>query len=303
MKLDRLLSIIMMLINNDVVTAKDLADKFEVSIRTIYRDIEVLSASGIPVVSFQGVNGGFGIIEGFKIDKALLNIKDIDSITAMLKGISTIFIDKKHEDTLNKMQNLSSSENNKALIMDFNNWDYSGLIKGTINSIRTAIESNNVVKFTYINASGENLLRHVEPLTLILKYNSWYLYGVCRNKKDYRLFKVSRIRDFEIIEDKYSIDKEKVKEPNFHWGNNWNNNFIDLELKFSSNTAANALDLFYGGQVNFNDEGSMIIKLNCPEDDWIYSTILSFGKNVEILNPPHLKSIIKEKAKEIYNLY
>lgn len=303
MKLDRLLSIIMMLINNDIVTAKDLADKFDVSIRTIYRDIEILSTSGIPVVSFQGINGGFGIIEGFKIDKALLNIKDIDSLTAMLKGISTIFVDRKYDDILNKIQSLSSSKDNTALIMDFDSWDYNGLIKETINSIRTAIESSKIIKFNYINASGENLLRNVEPLTLILKYNTWYLYGFCRNKNDYRLFKVSRIRDFEITENIYKFDKEKVVDSKFQWKIDENNNFIDLELKFTSNAVANALDLFYGGKVSFNDDRSMIIKLNCPEGDWIYSTILSFGKNVEILNPPHLKSIIKQKAKEIYDLY
>ncbi|MBE6067677.1 MAG: YafY family transcriptional regulator [Clostridium lundense] len=302
MKLDRLLSITMMLINNDIIPAKDLADKFQVSIRTIYRDIEILGTAGIPVISYQGINGGFGIMEGFKIEKGFLSTQDIDSLTAALKGISTIFQNRKYDDTLNKIQNLSSNKNNAALIMEFDNWDYHGLIKNTLNLIQTAIEKNKVIKFNYTNSSGENLSRNVEPITLILKYNTWYLYGFCRVKNDCRLFKISRIRTLEITDEACSFKKEKIEEPKFHGELNVNN-FIDLELKFNSNVAANALDLFYGGDVSFNDDGTMIVKVHCPEGEWIYSTILSFGKNIEILNPAHLKCIIKEKAKEIYNLY
>ncbi|MDF2592582.1 MAG: transcriptional regulator [Clostridia bacterium] len=302
MKLDRLLAITMMLINNDIVPAKDLADKFEVSIRTIYRDIEILGAAGIPVISYQGINGGFGIMEGFKIEKGFLSTQDIDSLTATLKGISTIFQDRKYDDTLNKIQNLSSNKNNAALIMDFDNWDYHGLIKNTLSLIQTAIEKNKIIKFNYINSSGENLLRNVEPITLILKYNTWYLYGFCSVKKDFRLFRLSRIRALEITDKTCSFEKEKIEEPKFH-GEVEVNNFIDLELKFNSNAAAKALDLFYGADISFNNDRNMIVKAHCPEGEWIYSTILSFGKNVEVLNPPHIKAIIKQKAKEIYNLY
>jgi predicted DNA-binding transcriptional regulator YafY len=302
-KLDRLLSITMMLINNDIVTAKDLADKFEVSIRTIYRDIEVLGAAGIPVISYQGINGGFGIMEGFKIERGLLNDKDIDSLTAILKGISTIFGDRKYDDTLNKIQNLSTNKNNDALIMDFNNWDYHGFIKNALNSIRSAIERCKIIKFNYTNASGENLSRVVEPLTLVLKYNTWYLYAFCRNKSDYRLFKVSRIRGLEMTEEAFSFDKERIEEFKFQWELDGKDNFIDLELKFSSNVSAKALDLFNGGNISFNNDGTLIVRGHFPEDEWIYSTILSFGKSVEVLNPPHIKSIIKQKAKEIFDLY
>lgn len=303
MKLDRLLSITMMLINNDIVTAKDLADKFEVSIRTIYRDIEVLCAAGIPVISYQGINGGFGIMEGFKIDKGLLNAKDIDSLTAILKGISTIFEDRKYDDTLNKIQPLSSSKNNSTLIMDFGNWDYHSFTKNTIKSIGTAIERNKIIKFQYTNASGENILRIVEPLTLIMKYNAWYLYGFCRIKSDYRLFKVTRIRDLEITEEASSLHKEKIEEFKFQSEFEDKDNFIDLELKFNSKVSANALDLFNGEDINFNDDGSLTVKVHCHETEWIYSTILSFGKNVEVINPPHIKNNIKQKAKEIFDLY
>jgi len=242
-------------------------------------------------------------MEGFKIEKGLLSVRDIDSLTAILKGISTIFEDRKYDDTLNKIQNLSTNKNNAALIMDFNNWDYHGFIKNTLNSLSSAIESCKIIKFNYTNSSGENLSRDAEPLTLVLKYNTWYLHAFCRNKSDYRLFKVSRIRDLKVTEEAFSFQKEKLEESKFHWKLDVNNNFIDIELKFSSKVSAKALDLFNGGDISFNNDGSLIVKGRFLEDEWIYSTILSFGKSVEVVNPPHIRIIIKQKAKEIFDLY
>lgn len=303
MKLDRLLAITMMLINNDIVTAKDLADKFEVSIRTIYRDLEILGTAGIPVISYQGVNGGFGIMEGFKIEKGLLNNHDIESISAILKGMSSIFDDKSYDYTLDKIKTFSLTKDKTNLIMDFKTRDNEDNIKKILKLIREGIESKKVISFTYTNTSGEKLSRSVEPLTLVLKYNNWYLYAFCRNKNDYRIFKVSRIRDLILTEEICNVSRDKIDELNFDINLDKKINFNLVELKFNPKVSAKALDAFRKGEISYSEDGYLIIKEICPEVEGFFNRILSFGREVEIIAPPHLRSIIKQKAKEIFDMY
>jgi len=305
MKLDRLLSITLMLVNNDIVTAKELAGKFEVSIRTIYRDIDILGAAGIPIISYQGINGGFGIMEGFKIEKGLLNTQDIDSLTAILKGLSTIFDDKNYDDTLNKLHVVSSNKNKSNLIIDLNTkgWGYYDAVKKNINSIRKAINSNKIITFTYTYSSGEKMSRNVEPLTLALKHNNWYFYAFCRNTNEYSTFKVSRIRDLVITDETCKVDREKKEELNFDGEAKKEIDYIFLELKFSPGVSAIAMDIFSGGDVSYSEDGSMIVKGHFPEVEGLYHRILSFGKELEVVNPPGVRNIIKQKAKEIFELY
>lgn len=303
MKLDRLLAITMMLINNDIVTAKDLADKFEVSIRTIYRDLEILGTAGIPVISYQGVNGGFGIMEGFKIEKGLLNNHDIESISAILKGMSSIFDDKSYDYTLDKIKTFSLTKDKTNLIMDFKTRDNEDNIKKILKLIREGIESKKVISFTYTNTSGEKLSRSAEPLTLVLKYNNWYLYAFCRNKNDYRIFKVSRIRDLILTEEICNVSRDKIDELNFDINLDKKINFNLVELKFNPKVSAKALDAFRKGEISYSEDGYLIIKEICPEVEGFFNRILSFGREVEIIAPPHLRSIIKQKAKEIFDMY
>lgn len=302
MKLSRLLAITIMLLNNEVVSAKELADKFEVSVRTIYRDIDAIAEAGIPVVSYQGSSGGFGIMEGFKIDKRLLGSYDIESITSVLKGVASIFDDKSYEETLDKLKGLSKEE--KSIVMDFSNWGSTSNYKERLKLIKGAILDKKIIKFSYINIKGDSTNRDVYPITLVLKFNSWYIYGYCRLRKDFRLFKLSRIRNLSIKEESFGIDNSQIKKLEFSFEGSSNIELMDVELKFSKFSASKAMDFFFEEEVKVNEDGAITIKLySQPKDQWLYSTILCFGKDVEVIKPKELRRIIKEKAKEIYNIY
>lgn len=301
MKLERLLSITFMLLNKDIVSAGELAGKFQVSQRTIYRDIEAICAAGIPVISYQGSNGGYGIMEGYKIDKRFLRAYDVESIVTVLKGVASIFDDEKYNETLDTFKGISQSDESEKLVIDFGGGN---IYRQLLNDIRMAIAENKVVAFSYTNTKGNTEHRLVEPLTIVLKYGSWYLYGFCRVRRDFRIFRLSRMHDFHIKQESFVMEKEKVKELQFSFVDDDNIEYIDIELRFASKALARAFDIFYAEEKVFNEDETVTIKLyNHPKDQWIYNTILSFADEVEVIYPEDLRKTIKEKAKKIYNLY
>jgi predicted DNA-binding transcriptional regulator YafY len=302
-KLDRLLAITMLLLNNEMITAKELSEKFEVSVRTIYRDVDAICAAGIPIVSYQGNSGGFSIMDGFKIDKRLLSSYDVESLIVVLRGVSSIFKNNKYEGTLSVLEGLNNKIDKQSLMLDFTSWSPISATSSLLNKLRTAIDDYKVINFNYTNGNGENSYREVEPITLLLKSGYWYLHGYCKTRSDCRLFKLSRMRNLNLTDEKFILEKSKIKEIRYYWEDNHEVKLIDLELKFSSKVCARAMDYFFSDDMNFTEHGSLIIKICYPEDEWIYSTLLSFGSDVEVIKPTHLREIIKSKATEIIALY
>lgn len=309
MKLDRLLAITMMLINRKKISAKELADHFEVSVRTILRDLETINQAGIPVVSYQGANGGFGIIEEYKIDRNVLTPDEVISIVIALKGVSTTLEDRKIKDTLEKMKTLIPGHQNEMnrrgnqLIIDFSPWGSSKAQKDRLNIVRRAIEDSKLLSFYYTNTQGISSQREVEPTSLSFKGYSWYLHGYCREKKGFRIFRLSRIKKLTIEDQGFTPREEIPNETGWVADTSNNRNSVDLVLRFTPRVRYRVEDFFDEEQVTLQQDGTMIVKVSWPEDDWVYGTILSYGEDVEVLEPPHIREIIKEKAKGIQQMY
>ncbi|MGV2805350.1 WYL domain-containing protein, partial [Clostridium perfringens] len=194
MKLERLISMIYMLLNNEILSASALAEKYNVSQRTIYRDIDAICAAGIPVVSYQGVNGGYGIMEQYKMDKSLLGSYDVSALITILHSMSTVFEDERAMDTIQRLQTIDRSGNSasQGLSMDIGSWrSYNERLR----LLRRAITDKHVISFQYISAKNERIRRKVEPLRLMYKFGSWYLYGFCRTRADYREFRIARMSE------------------------------------------------------------------------------------------------------------
>jgi predicted DNA-binding transcriptional regulator YafY len=309
MKLDRLLYIVIALLNKDQVTAVELAKYFEVSVRTIYRDIEALNMAGIPVYSQQGTGGGFSMLDNYKMDKQFLKDEEISSIITALKGMSTTIDDIKLDGIVEKLKALGSDTkegSSKDLILDFTPWGSTKKQKEKLSTIKKAIEEIKVISFKYTNNSSESAQRFVEPVKLIYKGYSWYLYAYCRTREDIRVFKLSRIINLEILEEVFlpreihdssyetSLDIDKL---------GTNTKMIKITMKFTPNMRAKVQDYFDESNIEYLDNGSMRVEILNPDNEWTYGFILSFGADVEVLEPKYLRDIIKEKSLRIYNLY
>jgi predicted DNA-binding transcriptional regulator YafY len=297
-----------MLINRPLITARELSEKYEVTVRTIYRDLEAISAAGIPVASYQGKKGGFCLMENYRIDRQILSLKDIQSILVALKGLNSTFNDKDVDETIEKIECLVPDEKKNSVqqqfdsvIIDLSSWGESPEHKKKIQIINRAVSEKKLITFSYRNLQGEESVRCIEPMTMILKVHCWYVHGFCTSKNDFRLFRVSRMKNCE-IQNKVFIRKNKFYRE-IDYFDPGKRSTIPITLKFGP-AARNRVEEFFGDSIqSIYDDGSCIVKVTFPEDEWVYSTLLSYGEDLEVISPPHLRKIIIEKLNKMINLY
>lgn len=309
MKLDRLVSILVLLLRKEKVQAKELAELFEVSVRTIYRDIEAINLAGIPVVTYQGANGGISIAEGYRLDKSVLTEDEMSTIISTLNGIATTMPDKKYEIIMEKIRNtippkqLESMDSKiKQLIIDFFPWGSGKLLKENVSIIKKAIEDHNLIQFSYIDFSANKTVRIVEPYSLVLKNQNWYLHAWCQKRQDFRIFKLSRVRELTVSEQKF--EAKEIKNDILNFDDDWkfSGKTVNLQLLFDKEVENVVFDLF-GERLEKQKDGKLLLKTEMPEGHWLYGFILSFGTAVEVIDPPHIREVLADISKNIYIKY
>ena len=294
---NRLFEIIYILMQKKKVTAKELADKFEVSTRTIYRDIEILSRANIPVYATKGKEGGIGLLEGYVLNKCILSEEEQNQILFALQGMKKVR-GKEEKNILEKLSTLFNKEINDWIKVDFSNWEKDNEQEERFDMIKTAILNKNLIKFTYYNSNGEKSKRIVEPLQIWFKDKSWYLISYCRLKEDYRIFKITRIKEIEILQKHFerNLPKEK-KEEKYSLKN------ISLELEINKEMTYRVYDEFENREITKKEDGNFIVNVEYPENEWIYGYILSFGEYAKVLKPEYAKTIIKDKLQKTLKNY
>lgn len=311
MKLERLLSIIILLLNHRMLQAKDLAERFEVSVRTIYRDIDAINAAGIPIVTYQGVNGGIGLAEGYRLDRNMLTEDELASIVTALRSISTSYEKEQHQQLMEKMHSIVLPNETKAfqnktnrVLIDYSPWDNSKKLQLKLEGIEKAIDNCLLMTFTYSDAQGKITERTVEPHTLILKGRQWYVQAFCLEKEQFRLFKLRRIKSLS-IDLKRTFSRRTLPQNKKISGKALADGSHNSEiiLRFQEKARYLAEDWFDAEELIPVADGTWQVKKAYPEDEWLYSFILSFGHYVEVVEPAHLREIIAERAVQIKNIY
>ncbi|KPN95212.1 YafY family protein [Lysinibacillus sp. ZYM-1] len=300
MKLERLISIIFKLLNNEVLSASSLANEFQVSSRTIYRDIDAICAAGIPVVSYQGTNGGFGIIEGYKFDKSLMGPYDILNLITVLDSLSSVFEDKDVEHTLERLKMLDTS-GRSTLLVDL---ECHRIEPNSLMDLRLAIRENRVIRFNYVSNKNEFTYREIEPIHLHYKFRNWYLYGYCRERHSYREFKVTRMMRLTLSQEKYVQTHEMKGDSSYSDYNQEGGEEVVIWVK--PNSLAEALDHFQNCSKVINNDGSMTITLSVYQPlnaGWLKKILLSLGSGAKIIKPMQLQSILIDEAKKLIKIY
>ena len=294
---NRLFEVVYILIQKKKVTAKELANRFEVSTRTIYRDIETLSRANIPIYATKGKEGGIEILDEYVLNKMLLTEEEQKQILFALQGIKKV-AGQNEKDILEKLSRLFNKKADDWIRIDFSNWGKDKEKEERFNKIKAAILNKNRIKFEYYNTNGEKSERIVEPLQIWFKDKSWYLIAFCKLKQDYRIFKIARIKEIEILEEHFERDlqqeskKEKCKFKT-----------ITLKLEISKKMAYRVYDEFEDSEITKKDDGSFIINVEYPENEWVYGYILSFGEYLKVLSPERVKRTIKNKIEKILKNY
>ena len=290
MEQSRLFKIVYHLLEKGKSTAPELAEKFEVSIRTIYRDLDTISAAGIPIYATQGKGGGIFIMQDFVLNKSLLSEQEKEQILMALQGISATEHNQTDE-LLMKLSGLFQSKVTNWIEVDFSEWYKNTPNYDVFNLIKNAIFNQYTITFSYFARERNYSNRTVEPIKLIFKNKDWYLYGFCLLRNDFRFFKLTRIKDLEISSDTFIREVKSSHEIETVIKNK---NFIHAKLKFSPKVAFRVYDEFTDN-VSKDNQGNLYVNIDLPDNETLFSYILSFGDNVEILEPDYLRHSMKEK--------
>jgi len=296
MQMNRLFEIVYILLNKKTTTAKELAERFEVSVRTIYRDIDMLSSAGIPVYASQGKGGGISLLDDYVLNKSLLSEEEQNEILFALQSL-TVTQNPETDKVLSKLSSLFNKSKTNWIEVDLSPWgsDKNKTCEFTI--LKNAILNHQIIEFTYFNSSGEKSTRTVEPLKLIFKVHAWYLQGFCLIKNEYRTFKISRMSHVEIMQEffvdrmseGFSVDN---KEQNYQ-------KWINVQLQIAPQGAYRIFDEFDENEITKNQDGSFMVVTSLPENEWLLHYILSFGTDIEVLAPQNIREMVQDKLEEI----
>jgi predicted DNA-binding transcriptional regulator YafY len=304
MKIDRLLAITTILMNKGSVTAKSLAERFEVSTRTVYRDVDVLSAAGVPVFTSKGSGGGISLMEGFAFDKMLLSGQESESILLALQTLQAVRYPEV-EQILNKLGALfKNSPVTNWVEVDFSPWGSGTEEIEKFNLIRQAILKRNSLEFDYVGTGGHRSARSANPMKLQFKGKAWYLWAWCRIKKDFRSFRITRMRNVRLLSETFEpkTNTEECREDTESGTENYRP-MTKLWLKFKPRAEHRLYDDYDDEMIKHNQDGTMEIILHFPEDEWVYGYLLSFGPDLEVVEPEHIRNILLERMQEAIKSY
>lgn len=290
----RLFKILYYLLDKGTVTAPELAKKFEVSVRTIYRDIDMLSGAGIPVYTTTGHGGGIHLLDNFVLKKSLLSEQEMQDILIGVQSLSAV----QYPDTDGVMSKLKATfqiAESDWIEIDFSRW---GSIvekeKQYFEMLKRSILGRQEIQFLYYNSLGEVSQRRCQPLKMVYKDKAWYLYAYCLKRNDYRLFRISRIKEL-LVTDQYFKSHSEMKESVFSLMEEMGKP-ITIELSFPKEVSYRVYDTFEDDVIKWNGQ-EIRVNVTSPETEWLYSFIMSFGNQISILYPVSLKEKIIERYK------
>ena len=299
MQINRLLEIVYILLDKKSVTAKELTEHFGVSRRTICRDIDTLSTAGIPIYTERGKGGGIKLLPDFVLNKSILSRQEQNEILSALQGLSNLMTDDTNK-VLQKLSTIFNKTTTNWIEVDFSGWT---LENDYFSDLKSAILERRVTEFDYYNRHGEKTFRRIEPIQLWFKSKSWYLKGFCLIKQGMRLYKLTRIKNLTVTDEHFNPRDSLTVSGNPIPGIYEEGKNINLKLRIDSEKAYRVFDDLYESMVEKQPDGSYIASMTWPEDNWLYDFILSYGKHIEVIEPEHLRDIIKREAEQVYKKY
>lgn len=308
MKTQRLLSILTLLLREKKVSARDLATKFGVSTRTIYRDINILEESGIPIVTFEGATGGIGILENYKLDK---NVFTSDEISTLLMSLNILMTSIDNPDwtyTLEKIKHLIPTDKTEAIELssqkfhvDMTPWASSEQFMTTYTTVKSALVANQLLQLTYCGRDNIPTDRLIEPHQLVLKENNWYLRAYCREKEEFRIFKLIRIQEVEQLSETFQPRDFETVMADFK---DWKSPLLKtIDLIIEPDLKTRLLDYCREDTMTELPDGKLHVAFPFVASDLGYGILLSLGDKCECIGPPDVRQALHERITEIETIY
>ena len=300
MQLNRLFQMVYLLLEKESMTAAELAQRFEVSARTVYRDVDVLSAAGIPIYASKGKGGGIHLLPEFVMNKSLLTKEQQDEILFALQSLQAAHGDSESEvlECLRGIFRRSAPED--WIDIDFSHWGSSVQEREKFDFIKKAILGKRIITFDYYSSYGQKSARRTEPVKLTFKAHDWYLQAFCLERQAMRTFKIMRMHHICVTQD---IFAERELPPPIEPQSVPAGNIVRFNLWISPRAAYRVFDSFEPQQITVNPDGSFNVDVWFPEDSWVYGLLLSFGEDLKVLSPSHVRRRLLEKISNIQKNY
>lgn len=308
MKVDRLVSIIMILLDKGRVGAQELADQFEVSPRTIYRDIEAINMAGIPVRSTAGVGGGFEIMPEYKIDRKVFSADDLSAILMGLSSLSGMMRGKELVNALAKVRSFVPADKAKDIELkanqiwiDLSPWMGNTDMQGYLERIKVALQQRKLLTFEYIAHHGNKTVRMVEPYQLVLKSSHWYLQGYCYKRNEFRLFRLSRMSNLQIGEETFT--PREYQKPTLAFAEILETMQTKVKIRIHKSVMDRVLDFCAYEDFTPDGDAHYIVDFPFIENEYYYDILLGFGAKCECLEPLSIRAEMKRRIHQIAALY
>lgn len=307
MKIDRLIAIIMILLEHEKVRVKDLAARFEVSSRTIYRDLDTINQAGIPILTTSGPGGGVEILATYKFEKRLFSTADIITLLMGLGSIQCNASSSEMINTLAKVKAMIPPTQQKQfeyhanqIKIDATPWLYTDEVADLIALIKSALAVQQLLQFEYRDIRNKTSVRQVEPYRLLLKGEDWYLQGYCLERADFRTFKLLRMQAVCVLPQKFELREDFLLRLN---SAHFNNQLHDVSLRLHISIKDAIVSRFGGGVLTPDGADYYIAKVKMPIDDLACNYLLSFGNKIKCMAPESLRVLLKQVLAELYQSY
>ncbi len=307
MKFEIMVNILFDMLSKKTVSAKYLADKYEVSIRTIYRYIQSLEYAGVPLYTTRGNGGGFSLIDTYRLSASFLTKSEFEQTASAITGILSGLPNKTLESALNKLKGTVKNEycnynlTNGNLIIDAGPWGDAVGYKSKMSVIQKCIEDKLVLDITYHDRNGNVTKRSIEPHIIIFKQGLWYVYSYCRLRQTFRFFKIGRIELANAKDEKFT--RREIPTENLSL-DIWSNNTLAQEVVMEiSASCLSDVEEWLGIENVKKIDGINIATAKLPTDNGLVSKIMSYGCGIKVIKPKELKDKIKLVADEIAKNY
>lgn len=301
MRVDRLLSILLIISSRGMVTGRELAQHFEVSLRTIYRDIEKLCEAGVPVASNGGTGGGFSLMENYSVDNLFLNKNELQTLIPLMDNLKFLF--GKNNEFNNMVLKLESTYKSRKseydkLNINMSHFSMEEELKEYLYLMNKAIEEDKLLIFDYINRNMEYSQRTVEPIQIAFSHGQWHLVAFCRVRGDYRRFKLVRIRNLIIggCFTRKAVSRDEIKKS---LDEGYDKKSINILLRFSKRIGEQLTEYFHKDCIRKTEDGFFLVEDYCPYEEGLYKFILSFGTDCEVIEPLYLRENMKKYIGEM----
>lgn len=295
MSVSRLFEIVYLLLDKKQMTAGELAERFEVSVRTIYRDVDALSSAGIPIYASTGRNGGISLLDHYILDRAAFSQEEQGRLLTALQSLPGVD-QPENRAVLAKLSGLFGRREPDWLQVDFSPWGASQTGGRRFEELRGAILERKGIRFAYASSYGGETRRRVLPARLVFKGRAWYLQGYCLDREAYRTFRVSRMMELEVTGEYFD---RTLDPPDIESDNSPPKSCVSLHLRVSSWMAYRICDDFDPSSILREPDGSLLVEARFPEDDWLYGYLLSLGTGVEVLSPLSVRRRLGQLARQI----